>query len=77
MTWARTLAALRRSAGWVNAFGPAFESLRADTLNRVLKTAASHGFWEIAPRDSLNDRWVYSWKRWSIFREKTLRSPER
>jgi hypothetical protein len=50
--------------GWIGAYGPAFESTRTADVERVLCTAAFHGFRELATPDELWKEWQSSWDRW-------------
>ena len=60
--------------GWVNAYGPAFESKRDDVPLRVLKTAADHGFRETYPPEEVKARWKSSWGRWQSLRREANQS---
>lgn len=51
-------------SGWINAYGPAFESERDDVSDRTLRTAAQHGFREICSLDDVIRQRESSWKRW-------------
>jgi retron-type reverse transcriptase len=58
------LCAARVVQGWIGAYGPAFEGTRRKVLERVLGTATSHGFRELATPDELWDEWKSSWEDW-------------
>lgn len=57
-------------AGWLNAFGPAFEGMRKDFLRRVLQMAAHIGFREIDTPGGLRGRCRAAWEHWQAFRRK-------
>jgi hypothetical protein len=60
--------------GWVNGYGPAFESERKNVVRRILYTAVRCGFREIGSRSDM-DRWCNtSWERWRTFRERAGQS---
>jgi hypothetical protein len=50
--------------GWVNGYGPAFESKSTTVIGRILRTAAARGFREIAFRSELNGWCRTSWETW-------------
>lgn len=60
--------------GWIESFGPAFESqLETDTSVRILGIAADQGFREIASQEDLR-RWCRkSHGRWEAIREEAHR----
>ena len=62
--------AFARSAvrGWIAAYGPALESMWT-SVERVLSTAASYGFRELATPEELYDDWQYAWQRWTRCRK--------
>jgi hypothetical protein len=62
--------------GWVNAYGPAFESWREKDLNRVLRTAAKLGFREITPGE-LRRRSSASWRNWDAYRQRASQADGR
>jgi hypothetical protein len=59
--------------GWIASYGPAFESLRDDTLTRVLDTAARHGFREAISREALGEAWRRAGSHWDALRERAAR----
>jgi hypothetical protein len=61
-------------SSWVTSHGPAFESMRDDTLVRVLDTAADIGFREVISRQELMERWRDSWTRWRVLRQTIQRN---
>jgi hypothetical protein len=66
--------ALQAIRGWLGAYGPAFESTWT-AVERVLRTAASHGFREPATPEELWESWQSSWRRWDTRRRKALIPP--
>jgi hypothetical protein len=68
-------AAIRTVNGWINAYGPAFESWRApDLLTWVLDTAASKGFREINSYGILKERQKEAWGRWLSLKKRVQQS---
>ncbi len=52
--------------GWVASIGPALGDLTEDFLENILRTAARHGFRELASREELTDWCTASWARWRV-----------
>jgi retron-type reverse transcriptase len=67
--------ALGAMRGWVGAYGVAFESTRTADVERVLQTAAFHGFRELATPEELWKEWQSSWARWQRRRKALWSSP--
>jgi retron-type reverse transcriptase len=63
------LCAARVVRGWIGAYGPAFEGTRREVLERVLRTAISHGFRELATPQELWVEWRSSWEDWQRCRK--------
>jgi hypothetical protein len=61
--------------GWINAYGPAFESTRTAGVERILLTAAYSGFRELATLEDLLQDWQSSWERWQKYRKVLLSTP--
>jgi Reverse transcriptase (RNA-dependent DNA polymerase) len=60
---------------WLTAYAPAFESLRADTCDRVIETASQLGFREIPSRKGLEVRCRLAWSRWESLYQRVLSAP--
>lgn len=63
--------------GWITAYGPAFESLRNRTVNRVLGILHQHGYREICSRKTLRKWWNESWETWNTHRMRVMRVSRR
>jgi RNA-directed DNA polymerase len=63
--------------GWVEAFGPAFESWRIVTLDRILQRAAKLGFREIDAPRGLTERAEAAQRHWDTYRQRVLREAEK
>jgi retron-type reverse transcriptase len=63
------LAARQTLMGWINAYGPTFES---GDPEEVLRIAANHGFRELARLEDLHQQWHSSWTRWQRCRREAL-----
>jgi hypothetical protein len=64
-----SVSATQAIQGWIGAYGPAFEGTRREVPERVLRTAASYGFRELATPEGLWKEWRSSWERWRRCRE--------
>ena len=65
--------------GWAGGYAPAFESLRGEDLDRILRTATQNGFRESCSPGELR-RWCRdAWGNWRAFRERAQQNhrPER
>jgi hypothetical protein len=60
--------------GWVNGYGPAFESLRDDTVERILRTTSRYGFREIGSPGELTVWCKAANEHWHTYREKACQS---
>jgi RNA-directed DNA polymerase len=61
-------------SGWIASGGPAFESLRPDTLGRMLNTIIRLGFREIGSRQNIAGWCRDAWVNWIALRKRAARS---
>jgi hypothetical protein len=69
------LAAKQAVNGWIEAFGPVFETVRVHDLDRILQTARKLGFREVTSPEDLADRCETAWRRWVALKGKTPVNP--
>jgi hypothetical protein len=64
------LTAVQVVKGWINGYGPAFESLRTEATERILQMANRLGFREIGSPETVEGWSRDAWENWNAFCER-------